>query len=111
VEAIGNARAKHSFHLWAYVSMPNHVHLLIWSAKADYSISAILQSTKQSVARKALICLREHKPAGLKQLATGQNIDRIVSGKTVAVMTETWPPQRHCPRLLITYITIQSRRI
>jgi putative transposase len=72
VNAIGNARAKHKFHLWAYVFMPNHVHILIWPTKTNYSISAIMQSIKQSVARKALRFLRQENPAGLKQLATGQ---------------------------------------
>jgi putative transposase len=72
VDAINNARAKHSFQLWAYVFMPNYVHLLIWPTKADYSISAILQSIKQPVARKTLMYLREHNPSGLSQLATGQ---------------------------------------
>ena len=71
-EAIEKARTLHEFDLWAYVFMPNHVHLLIWPTRETYSISAILQSIKQSVARRIMIHLREHEPDWLKQLQTGQ---------------------------------------
>lgn len=30
IDAIREARSKQSFALWAYVIMPEHVHLLIW---------------------------------------------------------------------------------
>jgi len=72
VDAISGAREKHAFHLWAYVFMPDHVHLLIWPTRPKYSVSGILQSIKQSVSRKALVRLRKHNPGGLRQLATGQ---------------------------------------
>mgnify|MGYP002137363500 CR=1 FL=1 len=39
--------------------MPEHVHLLIWPRLAQYSISAILKTMKQSVSRKALIFIRQ----------------------------------------------------
>ena len=71
-EAIQQAREKYLFHLWGYVLMPEHVHLLIWPLNDDYSISGILQSIKQSVSRKALAWLREKRPEGLELLATGQ---------------------------------------
>jgi len=71
-EAIAKARAKHGFHLWGYVFMPEHAHLLIWPPDPQYAIENILKSIKQSVARRALIHLRRHNPSGLKRLATGQ---------------------------------------
>jgi len=61
----------HRFALWAYVFMPEHVHLLLWPEEENYSISKFLQSTKQSVSRKALDYLRKENPDGLKHLATG----------------------------------------
>lgn len=61
----------HRFALWAYVFMPEHVHLLLWPEEENYSISNFLQSTKQSVSRKALDYLRKENPGGLKHLATG----------------------------------------
>lgn len=70
-DAIERAQIKQSFHLWAYVFMPEHVHLLIWP-RENCSVSLILLSIKQSVARKAVFYLRSHNPDGLKYLATGQ---------------------------------------
>ena len=71
-EAIARARGRHGFHLWGYVFMPEHAHLLIWPPNPGYAIQGILKSIKQSVARRALIYLRKHSPTGLKRLATGQ---------------------------------------
>ena len=31
-DAVNRARETHGFHVWAYVFMPEHVHLLIWPA-------------------------------------------------------------------------------
>lgn len=70
--AIDNARDKYDFSLWAYVFMPDHVHLLICPNHPQYSISSILASIKQSTARRALNYLREENPAGLKQFSTEQ---------------------------------------
>ena len=72
VESISNARDKHDFSLWAYVFMPNHVHLLVNPRKRNYSISSILQSIKQPVAARAIAYLKRENPSGLRHLATGQ---------------------------------------
>jgi len=72
VDAIDAARSTHAFDLWAYVFMPEHVHLVLYPTCDDYSIARILQSSKQPVVRKALAFLREHRPAELERLATGQ---------------------------------------
>jgi len=72
IEAIDRARAKHAFHLWAYVIIPEHVHLLIWPSKHDYSISLILSSIKQSVSKRALAHVRQHSPDFLHRMADRQ---------------------------------------
>jgi putative transposase len=72
VDSIIRSREKHQFDLWAYVFMPNHVHLLICPRKQQYSISDILLSIKQPVSRKALGYLKINNPDGLKYLATSQ---------------------------------------
>jgi len=72
IESIDAARQKHDFELWAYVFMPNHAHLVIHPRREIYSISDILLSIKQPVSRRAIEYLREHNPAGLRLLATGQ---------------------------------------
>ena len=71
-EAVIKAREKHRFDLWAYVVMPEHVHLLIWPREDNYSISKILNTIKQSVSRRVLIYVRKHKLPTLKLMATGQ---------------------------------------
>ena len=71
-EAINKARMAHGFHVWAYVVMPEHVHLLIWPASEVYSISSILKTIKQSVARRAVRWLKANNPKGLQWLATGR---------------------------------------
>jgi len=41
------------FDIWAYVLMPEHVHLLIWPREEPYDISTILRELKVPVAQKA----------------------------------------------------------
>jgi len=71
-DAINASRVKHDFDLWAYVFMPDHVHLVIHPRQEEYSIGWILRSIKQSVSRRALEYLRRDNPDGLRLLATGQ---------------------------------------
>ena len=72
VDSIIRARQKHDFDLWAYVFMPEHVHVLLCPRNQSYSVSQILLSIKQPISRRVTIYLRKHNPAGLKSLATGQ---------------------------------------
>jgi len=71
-EAVTMGLEKHSMDLWAYVIMPEHVHLVVWPRNLEYSISAFLETVKKSVARKAIRYLRTEEPEGLKHVATGQ---------------------------------------
>ena len=75
-ETIIRAKLKHEFDLWAYVFMPEHVHLLIWPRNEIYSISETLLSIKQSVSRKAMLYLRKNDARKLKFMATGQRHTR-----------------------------------
>jgi len=72
VESIVSSREKHQFDIWAYVFMPNHVHLLVCPREPEYSISNILLSIKQPVARKAANYIRSSDPDSLKFMATSQ---------------------------------------
>jgi len=76
LEAVDLARDRYRFDVWAYVIMPEHVHLLI-RPNSVYDMSAILKAIKQPVARKAMQYLREHDPALLAELAV-----RRPSGRT-----------------------------
>jgi putative transposase len=61
--AIDRDREKHAFDLWAYVVMPEHVHLLIWSCEPVYSISRMLTSIERPVSIKASSDLRQSQEA------------------------------------------------
>jgi putative transposase len=69
LDAIDRSRAIHRFDLYAYVLMPEHVHLLIRPREMEYEIAAILKSIKQAVARRAVNHLRESAPEFLQQIA------------------------------------------
>ena len=53
VESLATARQRHRFDVWAYVIMPDHVHLLIWPRQPDYSISEILRAIKRPMSFRA----------------------------------------------------------
>ncbi len=53
VESLAAARVRHGFDLWAYVIMPEHVHLLVWPRDPAYSISRILLAVKRPVSYQA----------------------------------------------------------
>lgn len=69
VDAIDRARTLHDYSLWAYVIMPDHVHLLIRPNKQEYQIAGILKSIKQSVSRKAIAYLCRDAPNWLMHIA------------------------------------------
>jgi REP-associated tyrosine transposase len=69
IDAIEKAREKHFFALWAYVVMPEHVHILLWPTIPTYSISQILTTIKQSVSKRSLLFVRRYSPGFLKQMA------------------------------------------
>jgi len=101
VDALGEARALHGFHLWAWVIMPEHVHLLIWqpfsristdSKSTQGRIRGILSSIKRPVGERAIEYLREFVPDYLRSLTvinanrtyhrfwqSGSGYDEIVS--------------------------------
>jgi putative transposase len=68
VDALDSARRRHSLELWAYVVMPEHVHVLFWPRDPTYRIRSILQSIKQPVARTAVSVFRESDPGLLAKL-------------------------------------------
>jgi putative transposase len=69
--AIFSAKKIHGFHLWAWVFMPTHVHLLIWPTTQQYSIARILQSIKQPVGRLEITRAKKSDPEMLALMATG----------------------------------------
>jgi putative transposase len=72
IEAIETARKQYSFHVWAYVFMPEHAHLLIWPTAESYDISKILGSIKLPVARRSVSYVRKSAPSFLARMRDGQ---------------------------------------
>src|SRR5262245_9341446 len=57
-QALEEARAKFGFQLWAYVLMPDHVHLLVNPGDAAAQMPRFLQAVKEPVARQAISFLK-----------------------------------------------------
>lgn len=68
VESIDNARQCLSFDVWAWVFMPDHVHLVLLPRQTEYDIAMIRRLIKEPVARKAIAYLRNNAPEWLKKL-------------------------------------------
>ena len=77
IETLDEARSVHGFHLWAWVVMPEHVHVLLWppyhllSADPQSTrgrVSGILSSIKRPVGERAVEYLSQHSPDFLQRL-------------------------------------------
>ncbi len=68
LEGVKAAREKHPFDLWAYVLMPEHVHVVL-RPHEEVKISSILKSLKLPVARRAGIWARQNCPEFLSRMA------------------------------------------
>jgi putative transposase len=77
-DAIDDARLESGFRLWAYVFMPEHVHLLIYPDRTPYDIRDILKAIKEPVGRKAVAHIIEYDPAWLPRITVrrGQRVER-----------------------------------
>jgi len=75
-QALEDARAKFGFQVWAYVLMPDHVHLLVNPGDAVAEMSRFLQAVKGPVARQAIAYLKTHAPQWLPRLTVheGQRV-------------------------------------
>ena len=71
-DCLARACNRHDMALWAYVFMPDHVHLLVRPRQAEYSISTFLLAVKQPVSRQVIRESKKHQTPQLAQMATGQ---------------------------------------
>jgi putative transposase len=67
-EALDAARRRFDFQLWAYVVMPEHVHVLVWPGDAADQMSRFLQTVKEPVARKAIRHFKTAAPTWLARV-------------------------------------------
>ena len=57
LRSLDAARKKHCFEVWAYVLMPDHVHLLVWPRNSAYDTASFLQDLKRPFAKDHLAAL------------------------------------------------------
>jgi len=67
-EAIDQARRRWQFALWAYVFMPEHVHLVICPRREEYDIPSLLKAIKEPVGRRAVRYLEQNSPEWLPRI-------------------------------------------
>ncbi|MDP8208306.1 MAG: transposase [Candidatus Electryonea clarkiae] len=80
LKQVRRAREQHKFHLYAYVVMPNHVHMLLYP-NGTVEISSILRTIKRPFAYHALKILSERYPELFAKL-------RVQHGKRI--MNRFW---------------------
>ncbi len=68
VEALDRARTKFAFKLWAYVLMPEHVHLLVYPGDAPEQMPRFLQAVKEPVGRQGIGYLENNAPSWLERI-------------------------------------------
>jgi putative transposase len=71
--SISEARGRWDFDLWAYVFMPEHVHLIVRPRGVGTRVDSILKGIKQSVGRRAFRYLEAHAPQWLPKLTRERN--------------------------------------
>ncbi len=62
IDSLDEARQTHSFDLWAWVIMPEHVHLIVNPRIPDTRVGAFLGDVKEQVARPAIEWLAQNAP-------------------------------------------------
>ncbi|PHS11065.1 MAG: hypothetical protein COA78_10465 [Blastopirellula sp.] len=67
IEAINLSKQRNPFDLWAWVIMPEHIHLVLLP-QSNVRIASILTSMKLSVSKRAIAWTEEHAPDFLDQL-------------------------------------------
>lgn len=99
VEAIDRARRKWGFLVWAYVFMPDHVHIIVSRGSKAPKMQAILAAIKQPVGRRAIDHIEANSPDWLPRVTRqrGDRIERLF-----------WQPGGGYDRNIIEPKTLQS---
>ena len=84
IEAIRTARRKHDFDLYAYVVMPEHVHLLVRPRREKYQMSRLLYDLKRPVSWKA----KRH----LERTSEGRGLKRLTVKHGARTVFRFWQP-------------------
>ncbi|MGO9596675.1 MAG: transposase [Isosphaeraceae bacterium] len=94
-ESVEEARRDLDFALWAFVIMPEYVHLIVWPRKPVYEISAILKAIWEPVGRHAVGYLAKHAPHWLSRITRhrGQRVERLFWQSGGGFDRNIWEPK------------------
>jgi putative transposase len=98
-KSINAARVALAFHLYAYVFMPDHVHLLLKPTRPNADVASILRAIKQPVAHRAVEHLQRHAPHWL---------DRIAQPRGTRTEHRFWQPGGGYDRNIINPKTLRA---
>lgn len=98
-DEIREAKRELNYALWAYVFMPDHVHLVVCPIDRVYNDSQFLKRVKESVSRKAVQHLKQNAPVWLDRI-------RVARGKRVE--HHFWQPGRGYDRNIDNARTLQA---
>ncbi|HCS50240.1 transposase [Rubinisphaera sp.] len=78
-DSIDLARKKYQFQLWAYVFMPDHVHLIVFPHKEFTDIALIRKAIKQPVGQNAIEYLIQNSPEWIPKITRmrGEKTERL----------------------------------
>jgi putative transposase len=68
LRSLNTSLTKHDYGCWAFVIMPEHVHLMVSPHASVYNTGAFLASLKLCVTRAAVKYLQQHTPKFLETL-------------------------------------------
>ncbi len=79
MESIEEARVDFSFDVWAYVFMPEHVHLIVCPREAEYDIADMRKAIKSPVGSKAVKYLSAERPDWIPRITRtrGKKTERL----------------------------------
>jgi len=97
---LSNCKSFAEYDLWAYVFVPNHVHLIVYPRLEVYDTSVFLKRLKEPVSRKAVQFLKREAPDWLARI----RVKRRGSG----FEHKFWQPGRGHHRNIIRGKTLQS---
>ena len=75
-QVLGEARKKEPFSLWAYVIMPEHIHIVL-QPHGGSTISRILRFIKRPMTDRAILWARQHDATLLDQLRCDHDDGRV----------------------------------
>ena len=79
IESIETARHELQFDAWAYVFMPEHVHLVVRPRNSEYDVAHIRKTIKAPVGRRAIKYLETNAPEWLPRITRrrGSKTERL----------------------------------